>query len=260
MNLRYLYKINRFLFQIICLKNYPPLISIYFHHIDDNVINQIIKIKCFFDKLGYVFLTPNQIINNDYDKGLYISFDDNYKSWIEYSDKLVKNNIKATFFINTITFDNVKEINNYYDRLKFYGDRTPLNKNDLIELKNKGFVIGSHSHSHFNLAKIPYSIAKHEILINKKILEDIIEDNVKHFSFPYGMPKHFSNRLFNYCLSIGFKTVNYATPCMLYEKSIYNGKVNRHPWKEIIDFNENLINIRIDGNFFIKIFNKSPIG
>ena len=59
MNLRYLYKINRFLFQIICLKSYPPLISIYFHHIDDNVINQIISKnidlgKIFFANLKYL--------------------------------------------------------------------------------------------------------------------------------------------------------------------------------------------------------------
>ena len=160
MKLNNLYSLNRFLFQTFYLKDYPPLVSLYFHQIDENIMNQILKIKTFFFKLGYEFVTADQIISNDYEKGLYISFDDNYKSWIWYSDQLLKNNIKATFFVNSITFEDSNEINNYYDRLKFYGQRQPLNKKDLIELKKKGFIIGSHSHSHYNLAQIPHSLAK----------------------------------------------------------------------------------------------------
>lgn len=257
--LKLIYNFNRRIFKTFFLKKYPKIISIYFHHIDDEIINQIISVKEYFTKKGYKIIDSTNILDNKSSKLLYFSFDDNYKSWINYSDVLLKHKIKSTFFVNTLPFDENEDLNNYYNRLDFKGDRTPLSKSDLINLHNKGFRIGSHSHSHFNLAKISFSKAKKEILKNKKYLEDIIKQPITDFSFPFGMPKHFNKQLHDFCLSVGFKTINYATPCMLYEKSKRN-KINRYPWKEKLDFDSNLINIRIDGELFIKFFNKSPIG
>ena len=54
-----------------------------------------------------------------------------------------------------------------------------LSKEDLIH-------IGAHTHNHQNLGLLNDSETKEEILSSKKILEDLTQNSVDFFAYPYG--------------------------------------------------------------------------
>lgn len=49
--------------------------------------------------------------------------------------------------------------------------------------------------------------AKEEIRGSKEDLENILGKAITHFSYPFGMRRHFSRELTAYCLEIGFTTI-----------------------------------------------------
>ena len=100
-----------------------------------------------------------------------LTFDDGYCSWPRAVLNLLKNfNFRAHFFI---CIKNLKE-----------GEIT---KKDIIKLKNNGMVIGSHSMTHCFLNTLSKKDVFYELNESKKILEDIIQDEVKYFSIPRGI-------------------------------------------------------------------------
>lgn len=65
-----------------------------------------------------------------------------------------------------------------------------LDKSDLIELsQKKNITIGSHTHTHANLAILNDDECKKELLLSKQILENILNKEIAHFAFPYGSKK-----------------------------------------------------------------------
>ena len=87
----------------------------------------------------------------------------------------------------------------------------------------------------------------------------IIGEEVKHFSFPFGMRRYFNTDLREYCKLIGFDTVSNAIPGLLYKKHD-NFDINRTMWNFEKTFNYNLDNIKINGVIFEKLTGKSAIG
>jgi peptidoglycan/xylan/chitin deacetylase (PgdA/CDA1 family) len=69
-----------------------------------------------------------------------------------------------------------------------------------------GITFGSHSHTHPILSRMPLDQAKEEILISKKILEERLGTEVKHFAIPNGGKDDFSDELRDYCRGIGFES------------------------------------------------------
>ena len=74
-------------------------------------------------------------------------------------------------------------------------------------MANDGVTIGSHGHTHSVLSKMSVNKAKEDILTSKKIIEEKLGIEVKHFSFPNGREEDFSEELMDYCQKIGFKSV-----------------------------------------------------
>ena len=118
---------------------------------------------------GKEIITMNEL--NLYDEAILISFDDGGKSSMFIADYLDKYNIKGHFFITTNLINN-----------KYF-----LSKNQIIDLHKRGHIIGSHSHSHPNVFKsLSYQEMVGEWSISKKILEDILKDEINSCSVPGG--------------------------------------------------------------------------
>ena len=96
------------------------------------------------------------------------------------------------------------EVNEKFGRK--VGERMMLNWDEVQEMRKDGITIGSHSHTHPILSRMPIQKAKDEILNSKKVVEKNVDIEVKHFSFPNGREEDFSEELRDYCREIGFES------------------------------------------------------
>jgi peptidoglycan/xylan/chitin deacetylase (PgdA/CDA1 family) len=85
--------------------------------------------------------------------------------------------------------------------------RIMLNWDEIKEMAKNGITIGSHSHTHPILSRMPLQKAKEDIFTSKKIIEENLCIKVKHFAYPNGRGEDFSEELRNYCKEIGFESV-----------------------------------------------------
>ncbi|MDB4016269.1 polysaccharide deacetylase family protein [Flavobacteriaceae bacterium] len=156
-----------------------------YHEATDNVANTGFqrnsnlpykhKLKEFYDNIDIIFENCSNIITiNDLkssSNGTLLTFDDGGKSAMIIADYLEKYNLKGHFFITT----------------SMIGKKCFLNQKDIIELHDRGHIIGSHSHSHPNIFKsLTYNQMICEWLESKKILENILNTKVQSCSVPGG--------------------------------------------------------------------------
>jgi len=85
--------------------------------------------------------------------------------------------------------------------------RTMLNWEEVKEMAGNGITFGSHSHTHPILSKMPIREAKEEIATSKKIIEERLGIEVRHFAIPNGGEQDFSRELRDYCGELGFESV-----------------------------------------------------
>jgi peptidoglycan/xylan/chitin deacetylase (PgdA/CDA1 family) len=102
--------------------------------------------------------------------------------------------------INAILTEN----KNFENRKK---SRMMLNWDEVKKMAANGITIGSHSHTHPILTRMLLQKAKEEILNSKKIIEENLGIQVKHFAYPNGREEDFSEELRDYCREIGFESV-----------------------------------------------------
>lgn len=244
-------------------KYIPNNIAILFHNIEEINVPEFIEILHYFQDLGYKTTDPINYQEINDVKKLVISFDDNFKNWLNISEILFKNNCQAVFYINTLPLnDKSSELirNDYFDRIKYFNDRRTLSSKDIQSMHfDFNQIIGGHTTSHFDLTKVSMPVAKYEILKNKNELEEIIGQKILHFSYPYGMRRHFNHKLREYCKEIGYETICNGIPGLLNEK-VESLNINRTRWNFDIDFKSNLDNLRIQSGLFEKITGRSAIG
>lgn len=213
---------------------------------------------------GYRAVGPTAFINGHSDDLLMlITFDDNFRGWYTALDLFDELDIRATFYVNTLPirdFTAPERIQEFYDRIRFTGDRTPLTRSELSALHAAGHTVACHTRSHFNLGRLPRALWDIEILDAKRELEDIIGESVRHFSWPYGMRRNFSNMLRAYCAEIGFETIAAATPGLLHTCEIDPLNIPRTRWRLNSPLEQNLLDLSIDGRLFAAATGRSAIG
>jgi peptidoglycan/xylan/chitin deacetylase (PgdA/CDA1 family) len=67
-------------------------------------------------------------------------------------------------------------------------------------------TIGGHTKSHFELAKMPETDARDDIVANRRFLERILDGPVDHFAYPFGGPDACGAREARLTAAAGFKT------------------------------------------------------
>ncbi len=246
------------------IKSLPRRIGLCFHELEPTQHDAFRACINHLKDQGYRAVGPEEFVNDRSDDRLMlISFDDNFRGWYTALDLFDELDIRATFYVNTLPMRDLatpETIQEFYDRIRHHGDRTPLTRSELTALHAAGHTVACHTRSHFNLGRLPRAQWGKEILEAKRELEDIIGASVSHFSWPYGMSRNFSNKLRTYCAGIGFETVAAATPGLLHICDIDPLNIPRTRWRLNSPLEQNLLDLRIDGRLFTATTGRSAIG
>ncbi len=210
---------------------------------------------------GYRFCTPEQYANSEGRCAL-ITFDDNFRSWLDVLPILSERRVTATFYVNTMPLRDIAEayeIDHYYDRIAHSGTRLPLSSDELNRISDFGHTIGSHGHAHLDLGSIPYAAAVGDIHRSKQLLGEMLGLDITDFAFPFGFRRNFSKDLREACLSMGFRTVAHATPGLLVSRPSPH-ELMRNSWRFDRTPDANFDDLRVNGSLFTLITGRSAVG
>ena len=133
------------------------------------------KVSEFYDNVDIIasnaqpIITVRELLN--YNQATLLTFDDGGKSSMIIADCLEQYNFKGHFFITT----------------SMIGSPHFLTEAEILELHNRGHMIGSHSHSHPNVFKsLSYDAMLDEWKTSKSILENILSTPIDICSVPGG--------------------------------------------------------------------------
>ena len=112
---------------------------------------------------------------NGKSKAMTFSYDDGISSDLKLIQLMKKYGIKGTFNINTIFYDGENEPDN---RLK---------KDEIRAISNDPqFEIACHGHTHPHYTFLPQSVVTDDITTNRKKAEEITDNIIRGFAYPYG--------------------------------------------------------------------------
>ena len=239
----------------------PRQVALYLHDIEEHMWPAFCAMIDYFHDAGYRFVGPDVFPRSE-SLVAFLSFDDNYRSFWTVLPILERLGVSATFYINTCAFRDLAsqtEIDAYFDRLHCCGERVPLSVTELREIAAAGHVVGAHGHSHCTLTALPPAEARQDIATSKRLLEDLLGQEVAHFSYPYGMRRHFNDNLRAFCCDIGFRTVANAIPGMQFAPRAAD-RIQRSLWLLDAPVKVNIDNLRVDGRLFESLTGRSALG
>lgn len=146
------------------------------------------------------------------DGWLAITFDDGFKNNVEVvSPLLQKWGITACFFIPTQFISLDPEDGNGYryfaqERFRRPDPLPSMTWDDARMLIQQGFSIGSHSQTHPNLGSINWLQAREEIRGSYRDIAENVFHTPKHFAWPFGHARHFSENLREMVREAGYDT------------------------------------------------------
>jgi peptidoglycan/xylan/chitin deacetylase (PgdA/CDA1 family) len=239
----------------------PRRVAVYLHEVEDHMWPALREMVDHFHSAGYRFVGPDDFPEAE-DQVAFLSFDDNFRSCWTALPLLERLGIAATFYVNSCALrdrTSRAEIDAYFNRLRATGERVPLSVAELREIAAAGHVVGAHGHSHRMLAALPPDEARAEIQTCKHVLEDLLGQEVAHFSYPYGMRRHFREDLRAFCRQIGFRTIANAIPGMQFARQAAD-RIQRSVWRLEAPIEVNLDNLRVDGRLFERLTGRSAVG
>lgn len=241
----------------------PKKLSIYLHS-PAGCQQQLGELLCFLRDRGYSFTGPTEFPTAS-DNTCFLSFDDNYRSWLSTLPIFERHRIHATFYVNSWPFrDRISETDaRHYIENRCLSNiasaqESTLSTAELREIAAAGHTIGAHTHTHPVLTSLSPEAAREEIRICREELGSLLGRPPEHFAYPYGMRRHFSRSLRDYCLSLGFATVANAIPGMQHAASRQDS-LQRSVWFLEKGLTYNLDNARIDGRLFACVTGRSAV-
>jgi len=142
--------------------------------------------------------------------------------------KLDRENQKK--FMNIVT--NKIERKEYKDIILTKEDLKSLSLNSLI-------TIGAHSHNHLSLKNLTEEDCLKEIKKSKEILENLTNNKINHFSYPYGTEDDVGEREFNIVKKLGFKSAVTTSVGKPTKNKLYNLPrihINQNTSEKILKF------------------------
>lgn len=139
-----------------------------------------------------------------------ITFDDAFADNYHHAWPLLTEfGLPATFFITTGLVEGQPAVLARFARLLSV-DRSqiqPLSWAQVGEMRAGGMSIGAHSVTHPNLAFVDSDEARWEIENSRRVLKDVLGEDVTSFAYPFGKPKHnFTSRTVAQVREAGFSS------------------------------------------------------
>ena len=177
----------------------------------------------------------NSIINQiEGNKFVIITFDDGYLSNYKYAINILKKyKLTATFFIDTSRI----------------GQTDHLEKRHILEINKLGFEIGSHSHTHKNLAMLDDKSLKNELLLSKSILNNITGKEILSFSYPYGQKRTYSEETKSNLINAGYRYACTQNGRIIKDDKVDYYQIPRFGLSDIDNFE--VFKSKVNGNFDI---------
>ncbi|MEL6613390.1 MAG: polysaccharide deacetylase family protein [Bacteroidota bacterium] len=247
----------------------PTKVALYYHAMEAHQRPAFMLAVRMLLSEGYTpVASPDEHLRDPEERTLWISFDDSYRSWYESRGLFDALGIRATFYTNSGVFRDRasgEEIEAYFDRLRFAGERIPLSVAELRALRSDGHVIAAHTHTHPNLGAISPEAAAEEMRLGRDGLEEVLGESIRHFSYPFGMRRNFPARLLGVAADLGFETVARAIPAMQHapnETASGGGPrlIHRHGWRDDRSLYQNLRDLCTDGRAFERLTGRSAVG
>jgi peptidoglycan/xylan/chitin deacetylase (PgdA/CDA1 family) len=135
------------------------------------------------------------IINKKFPKKeslIALTFDDGFEECYTIIGPLLeKYNCNAAFFINANFIESIEGTQNKItDRINVYTKR-PMTWNQILDLHNRGHIIGSHTLDHVNMEELYPEEVDYQLIENKRMLEEKLQYDCQYFAWPYGQMQHF---------------------------------------------------------------------
>ena len=241
----------------------PRQVALYFHALDPPDRPAFAELVRHFQRAGYrVAAGPDDFLDPSHERVLWLSFDDNFQSWHTARALFDALDVRCTFYVNTGVFRDVAPPQvrlRFFQRIKHEGENGTLTTDEAIALRTDGHVVGAHTHTHPVLSRVSPRRARAEILQSKLELEALLKEPVEHFAYPFGLRRYFDDALIGYCQSIGLRTVARAIPALLHTEQGPT-VLHRHPWRFNRSFDDNLLDLEIDGRVFERLTGRSAVG
>jgi len=206
------YALDWLLMLIIGSKHSDTCVVLYYHSVNKD---QRSKFACQMDKIVRFAKPISADLKGAFEKRTHyvaVTFDDGFVSVIDNAlPELTKRNISSTVFVPTGYLGKRPGWINKDDH-----DSHPevvVNKDQLIDLKNNSLVsIGSHCVTHSNLLLLEEQEIKNELIESRRVLKEILEEDISLLSFPHGL---FNSRIIELSYKAGYKTLFTIEPTML---------------------------------------------
>jgi peptidoglycan/xylan/chitin deacetylase (PgdA/CDA1 family) len=147
-------------------------------------------------------------------KQVVLSFDDGFDDLYEHAfPSLAEMSIPAIIYLVTDRTENAWDSKTGLRPLKL------LSHDRISEMSRHGIVFGSHTRTHKNLTQCTDDQLLNEVVNSRKIIEDMLGLEVKHFCYPYGAV--------NQRVADTVKQAGYKTACTTKKGSVY---LNSNPF------------------------------
>lgn len=244
-------------------KDLPPRIALYLHSLDPGEHPALRAMLQWCRDTGRTFVDADQYLSPSCPpSAVYVSFDDNHRGWHEALSLFAEFGVRVTFYTNTCILRGAssdEEIRNYYDLVDHHGHREPLSADEIAAIHKAGHIIGAHTHSHIAMRRVPMDHARADLEKNRTLLEQITGAKIEHFSYPFGVKRHFSPALGEMVRTMGFRSIAAATPGLLYQPHDPFW-IQRTYWMLHRPVAWNAENLRVNGALWVKLTKLSPIG
>lgn len=242
----------------------PDTVAIYFHEVEPEQRERLDEALSFFVREGYRTILPGELASpgKPGDKRLFLSFDDNFSGWHGILELLERHDTRGTFYLNTGPIRDRADpstIANYFTRISYGGADTTLSRAEIRDLHAAGHNIGCHTRSHPRLSKLPRDLWDDEILRCKAELEELVGEPVVDFSFPFGMRRHFSPELRDYCAGIGFRTIATGISGLQHSAHVDPLNIHRTLWCLSRPLEDNLARLRVRSSLYAGITGRSAV-
>lgn len=230
-------KIKFALLKILNIKIHPTFVILYYHSVFEREKSNFERQMKLLKELTIPVNLEKEIKLDPNKNYSAVTFDDGFKNVMENALPILdKYNIPATMFCLASNFGEAPIWE--YDPVTQDKFECIMTKDEIKNLPLKTFNIGSHSVTHAKLNKVSSEKLKYELTESKKILEQLLERNVKLFSFPNG---EYNRQSIDEAMNAGYEKIFTIDPMLSNQNEKVFGRFNADPSDWLIEFRLKLL-------------------